>query len=128
MSVQDRGRWIVIAIICITLVGHTVFVILPAAQTGGQGLPGLFIGYGLLAGLLFALWRGYGWARWLLFGLSVIGSLWIVRLAFESPSAFLISRAIHLTIVALLLSAAPSIASFLAAQRAVFNASRGSFL
>ena len=91
---------------------------LASRSDGGQGLPGLFIGYGLLAGLLFALWRGYGWARWLLFGLCVIGSLWIVLLAFESPSVFVISRAIHLIIVALLLSATPSVASFLAAQRA----------
>jgi ABC-type lipoprotein release transport system permease subunit len=118
MSMQNRGRWIVIAIICITLVGHTVFVALPVAQTGTQGLPGLLIGYGLLAGLLFALWRGYDWARWLLFGLSVIGSLWILRLAYESPSAFVVARALHLIIVALLLAAAPSVASFLASQRA----------
>ena len=118
MSVQDRGRWIVIAIICIVVVGHTVFVVLPAVHGGSQGLPGLLIGYGLVAGVLFALWRGYGWARWLLFGLCVMGSLWVLRLTFESPSAFVVSRAIHLVIVALLLVATPSVASFLAGQRA----------
>jgi uncharacterized protein (DUF983 family) len=118
MKAQDRGRWIVIAIICIILVGHTVFVVLPAAQTAGQGLLGSLLGYGLLAGLLFALWRGYGWARWLLFGLCVIGSLLILRLTFESPSAFVVWRAIHLIIVALLLAVTPGVASFLASQQA----------
>lgn len=118
MSAQDRGRWIVIAIICIVVFGHTVFVVVPGVQTAGQGLLGSLIGYGLLAVLLFVLWQGYGWARWLLFGLCVIGSLLILRPAFESPSAFVIWRAIHLIIVALLLAFAPGVASFLASQRA----------
>jgi hypothetical protein len=118
MRAQDLGRWIVIAIICITLVGHTVFVVLPAARTEGQGFLGSLLGYGLLAGLLFALWRGYGWARWLLFGLCVIGSLLILRLTFESPSAIVVWRAIHLIIVALFLAVTPGVASFLASQRA----------
>ncbi len=67
---------------------------LASRSDGGQGLPGLFIGYGLLAGLLFALWRGYGWARWLLFGLChrvAVDSAPSLRLAvcirnFESDS------------------------------------------
>ena len=88
MSVQDRGRWIVIAIICITLVGHTVFVVLPAAQTGAG-----------LAGTIYRLWL----ARWVAFcivariRLGTLAFVWVVchRVAVDSAPSLRVAVCIR---------------------------------
>src|SRR5881394_2595619 len=112
MKAQSRGRWIVAAIIIVTLVGHGVFVVLPAVQKSGETLGGTLLGCCIVAAVLYALWRGYSWARWLFFMSSVIGLAWTAWLSFRWPDPFVVSKAIQAGIIALLL-ASPSVTVFM---------------
>jgi hypothetical protein len=67
--------------------------------------------------LLYAMWRGQPWARWLLVALYVVGLALRLTLIFRSPDVLDIARATQQFVAAILLVAPPSVGAFLATQR-----------
>ena len=73
-SDPDKGRRQAIAIL-VTLVGSIVIV----ALLGGSTVPGMLIQLIVIGLLGMQLFRGAGWARWVLVGiaaLTVVGNVW----------------------------------------------------
>jgi hypothetical protein len=63
---RGRGRCLVLTTIIITLVGNLFFVVLPALSDSIPFFAGTILGFCAVAALLYAMWRGQNWGRWLL--------------------------------------------------------------
>src|SRR5215813_3827541 len=114
MNARNRGRWIVAVMIVIALVGHVIFVVLPDSQN----LTGSLIGCVVLVAVLYALWRGYGWARWLLTILCAFGLVVTLWVAFHSLTVVVALKALQFVVILGLLCGSPSVNQFLISQRA----------
>ena len=117
MSPVDRGRCLVLTTIVITLLGNFLFVVLPATSDSIPSFAGTILAFCAVAALLYAMWRGQGWARWLLVALYVVGLAVRLTLIFRSPHVLDIARATQQFVAAVLLAAPPSVGAFLATQR-----------
>ena len=117
MSPVDRGRCLVLVIIAITLLGGLLFGVLPAASEGIPVFTGALLAFCAVAALLYAMWRGQPWARWLLVAIYVVGLAFRLTLIVRAPHVLDIARATQQFVAALLLAAPPSVGAFLAAQR-----------
>jgi nicotinamide riboside transporter PnuC len=117
MSSVDRGRCLVLTTIVITLLGNLLFVVLPAASDSIPFFAGTILAFCAVAALLYAMWRGQPWARWLLVALYVVGLALRLTLIFRWPDVLDIARATQQFVAALLLAAPPSVGAFLATQR-----------
>jgi nicotinamide riboside transporter PnuC len=117
MSSVARGRCLVLTTIIITLVGNLVFAVVPAVGDSIPFFAGTILGFCAVAALLYAMWRGQNWARWLLVAIYVVGLALRLTLIFRSPHVLDIARATQQFVAALLLAAPPSVGVFLAAQR-----------
>ena len=117
MSSVDCGRCLVLTTIIITLLGNLVFAVLPAVSDSIPFFAGTILGFCAIAALLYAMWRGRSWARWLLVAIYVVGFALRLTLIFRSPHVLDIARATQQFIAALLLAVPPSVGEFLATQR-----------
>jgi hypothetical protein len=117
MNPVDRGRCLVLAIITITLLGGLVFGVLPAASESIPVFTGAILAFCAVAALLYAMWRGQRWARWLLVAIYVVGLAFRLTLIVRAPEVLDIARATQQFVAALLLAVPPSVGAFLAAQR-----------
>jgi uncharacterized membrane protein HdeD (DUF308 family) len=117
MSSVDRGRCLVLTTIVITLLGNLLLVVLPATGDSIPSFAGTILAFCAVAALLYAMWRGQRWARWLLVAMYVVGLAVRLTLIFRSPHVLDIARATQQFVAALLLAAPPSVGAFLAAQR-----------
>jgi hypothetical protein len=117
MSSLDRGRCLVLTTIVITLLGNLLFVVLPATSDSIPSFAGTILAFCAVAALLYAMWRGQRWARWLLVALYVVGLAVRLTLIFRSPHVLDIARATQQFVAACLLAAPPSVGAFLATQR-----------
>lgn len=116
MSRVDRGRCLVLAIIAITLLGSLLFGLLPAASESIPFFTGAIVAFCAVAALLYAMWLGQRWARWVLVAIYVVGLAFRLTLIVRAPDVLDIARATQQFVAALLL-VAPSVGVFLAAQR-----------
>jgi nicotinamide riboside transporter PnuC len=73
MSSVARGRCLVLTTIIITLLGNLVLAVLPAVGDSIPFFAGTILGFCAVAALLYAMWRGQNWARWLLVAIYVVG-------------------------------------------------------
>jgi nicotinamide riboside transporter PnuC len=117
MSSVGRGRCLVLTTIVITLLGNLLVVVLPAESDNIPFFAGKILAFCAVAALLYAMWRGQRWARWLLVAIFVVGLVLRLTLIFPSPHALDIVRATQQFVAALLLALPPSVGAFLAAQR-----------
>jgi hypothetical protein len=117
MTLVDRGRYLVCAVVVITVMGNLFFVVIPAASDSAPSFVGTILGFCAVAALLYAMWCGRPWARWLLIGIYVVGLAFRVTLIFRSPQILDIARASQQLVAFLLLATPPSVLAFLAAQR-----------
>ena len=117
MSQVNRGRCLVLATIAITVVGGLVFGVLPAASESIPFFTGAVLAFCVVAALLYAMWRGQPWARWFLIAIYVVGLAFRLALIVRAPHVLDIARATQQFVSALLLTAPPSVGTFLAAQR-----------
>ena len=117
MSSLDRGRCLVLTTIVITLLGNLLFVVLPATSDSIPSFDGTILAFCAVAALLYAMWRGQRWARWLLVALYVVGLAARLTVIFRLPHVLDIARATRQFVAALLLAAPPSVGAFLATQR-----------
>jgi hypothetical protein len=85
MGVKARlGRWVLLAIIVVTVLSELALACL-SLQTGR--FKGSEIGRVLLTGwLLWRVWDGSGWARWLLAALFLGAGLFAAVLGLASPA------------------------------------------
>ena len=113
----NRGRCLVLTTIIITLLGNLVFAVLPAVSDSIPSFAGTILGFCAVAALLYAIWRGQNWARWLLVAIFVVGLALRLTLICHSPHVSDIARAAQQLVAALLLAAPPSVSAFLTAQR-----------
>ena len=115
--IEERGRWLLAAIIGVTLTSDAVVIFLTVARRGllasGGSLPRWFI----TAALRYAVWRGYRWARWLTVVLLGTACLLVVSAVLRSAHPLLVGMAIQFGVTAGLLALSRSISAFLAFQR-----------
>jgi uncharacterized membrane protein HdeD (DUF308 family) len=117
MSQVNRGRCLVLATIAITVLGGLVFGVLPAANESSPFFIGAVLAFCVVAVLLYAMWSGQRWARWVLVAIYVVGLAYRLALIVRAPHVLDIARATQQFVAALLLAAPPSVGVFLAAQR-----------
>lgn len=115
MSSIDRGRYIVWSVIVITLLGN-LLVVIPDASDTAPSFAGKILAFGAVVALLYAMWRGQPWARWLLVAVYVVGFVFRLTVIVRTPHLLDIARATQQFVAALLLTAPPSVGAFLATQ------------
>jgi hypothetical protein len=114
----------IVAIGMVTLASDAVTIVMSVMNDGlaalGPAIPRWF----LTATLLYLLWRGYQWARWVFIILCSAGFLMLTMALLQTPYVFFIGIDVVLAIIIGLLAASPSILSFLAYQRSRRAAAR----
>lgn len=114
---QKRGHKLLIGIVILTF-GSDLFIgALTMFQNGVPGAVGTLVRWLLTAGLLYALWKGHGWARWLMVGLCSATFLMMTMAALQNPQPFYIIFDACLAVITGLLMASKSISEFLRFQR-----------
>jgi hypothetical protein len=111
MSLVDRGRYLVCAVIVITLLGN-LLVVIPAASDSAPSFAGTIVAFGAVAALPYAMWRGQPWARWPLIARYVVGLAVRLTLIFRAPHVLDIARASQQLVASMLLAVPPSVGAF----------------
>ena len=81
------GGWLLAIAIGNTLFGDAVVILLKISRSGLAVSEGSVVRWLSTAALLYAVWRGHRWARWLMVGLLGLGFLLIVMLMPGSGSS-----------------------------------------
>jgi hypothetical protein len=119
MNVPGRsGRWLLLAVIFVSLFGDGCIVLLKIAAVGPENSISSIVRWGLTAGLFSAMWQGHTWARWLMVALLAIALLMLGRMLFESQSLILMGVAIQFAFAFFSLAFSSGIDEFMELQRA----------
>jgi hypothetical protein len=116
-----RGRWLVLAVIGVTLAGDGIVISGKISALGLAASKGSILRWFLEAALLGAIWQGRNWARWLMAGLNGLALTIVVEslLAGGHPLEFAIG--VQFAFSGAVLAFSPSVSAFLASQRAKYD-------
>jgi hypothetical protein len=116
---ERRGRALLLTGFAVALFGDiciTSALIVPRVGFGPMTIASV-IRWLFTAALLFAIWRGHRWARWLIVGLFTVGFLLVVRAILRVSHPLLVAVAVHLGLTVVLLAFPSSVSAFIRYQR-----------
>lgn len=115
------GRLIVLVAIATTLLGDLVVIFLTIPHIPPPRAIGSVVRWLITAVLLYAVWRGRTWARWLTVALLSLGLLLAIPQALRTMHPLLIGIALQFATAICLLAFPPSVSAFLEYQRARYS-------
>jgi hypothetical protein len=113
-----RGRRFLISAIFFILFADGITIVAKMPQSGFQTFAVGVLRWLIAAGLLFAMWRGHRWARWLMVVLLIFGLASFLPSALQSPNPLFIGVMVQFAWALVLLSVPASVSAFQAFQRA----------
>jgi hypothetical protein len=117
-----RGRLLLLIAFAVTLLGDLLTILVKILRVGlTPSSFGSVLRWFITAALLYAIWRGHRWARWLTVGLLGLGLLMIVPVLLQSMHPLVIVVALQFIIALALLAFSPNVAAFINYQRALHS-------
>ena len=118
MTAQERlGGWLVAAAIALTLCGDGLVITLKVMHSGMSASGSSFDRWFLTAALLYAVWQGQRWARWLTVALMGFALLILFPAVLQGGmSPLLFAVAVQIAAVFTILAFPPSVSAFLQVQ------------
>jgi hypothetical protein len=113
----QRGRCLLAIAIVITLIGDLAIVLLKILRLGVQVSAGSAARWIITAALLYAVWVGLRWARWLMVTLLGLGLVMVVPVMLSSLDPLAVGIALQFAVAAALLAFPRSVSRFLEYQR-----------
>jgi hypothetical protein len=117
-----RGRRLVISATFFILFGDGAVILITMPDSEFRVLVASVLRWLITAGLLFAIWRGQRWARWLVVTLLAVGLGSFVPASIQNPNPLLIGLIVQFGFALVLLASPPSVTAFQAFQRGRKNA------
>jgi hypothetical protein len=114
---QRRGRAILLAIFLVLLGGDLLITALEATAKGFDNAGPSVVRILLTLVLMYLVWTGRGWARWLMVCLLFVAALALLSMLLAHPNPLLLALLIGVVLAALLIGFSPSVRSFLVLQR-----------
>jgi len=117
-----RGKLLLLIAFAVSLLGDLLTIVVKILRVGlTPGSFGSVLRWLITAALLYAIWRGHRWARWLMVGLLGLGLVLIGPVALVSMHPLAIAVALQFIIALGLLAFSPSVSAFIDYQRALYS-------
>jgi hypothetical protein len=114
---EQRGRALLMAIFGSLLLIDLIAILTDVSQHGGETIISSIIQASLTIALMYAVWIGQRWARWLFVGLVYTAALMVLPSAISRPSILLVGALLVFALAGSLVGFSGGIGSFLRYQR-----------
>jgi hypothetical protein len=114
---QRRGRILLLVIFVVFVLIDLLLIVLKASQQGLVAILPSCIRVCLTIALMYAIWIGQRWARWLFVALMYAASFLMLAAVISRPHPVLIAMLIVFTLTGSLIGFYGGISSFLQSQR-----------